>query len=149
MTRIKRGIAFVCAGAIAVFSAGCGEEDFPNEPRPPVPIELTGVIQEDEVTVSPDGRGRRKVGAGPILITISNQTDNAHTVILEGVGGARTRVQVGPIQPLDTATIQKTLRRGRYEVRAGSEVAQRREIEPAVLVVGAPRKPSNDELLLP
>ena len=44
-----------------------------------MPIELTGVIQHDKVTVSPN-----KVGAGPVLITISNQTTDAHTVTLEG-----------------------------------------------------------------
>lgn len=133
-------------GASAVLAAGCGEDDFENEPRPAVPIELTGVIQEDKVTISPSGAGRVKLGAGPFLITISNQTDDPHTVILEG---DQVREQTEEIQPLDTATVQKTLEPGSYEVRAGSEEAQRREIEPAVLEIGKQRKSSNDELLLP
>jgi hypothetical protein len=135
--------ALVAISAVAFLAAGCGEDDFANEPRPAVPVELTGVIQDDAVTVSPG-----KVGAGPILITISNQTDDAHTVILDGES---VREQVGPINPLDTATIQKTLPRGEYEVRAGSETAQRPDevIDPAVLSVGPDRKSSNDELLLP
>lgn len=121
--------------------SGCGGDDFENERRPPVPIELTGVIQERGVTVSPS-----KEGAGPFLITISNQTDDAHTVTLEG---SRIEERVGPIQPQDTATIQKTLPRGRYEVRAGAEQAVEREIPPAELVIGPDRDPSNDRLLLP
>jgi hypothetical protein len=128
-------------GAVALSATGCGEDDFENRPRPPVPVELTGVIQEDKVTVSPS-----RVGAGPILITISNQTEDAHTVILEG---ERIRERVGPVNPLDTATIQKTLKQGSYEVSAGSQRAVAREITPAELRIGRPRKSSSDELLLP
>jgi hypothetical protein len=128
-------------GVVALCAVGCGEEDFENRPRPPVPVELTGVIQDDRVTVSPS-----RVGAGPILITISNQTEDAHTVTLEG---ERIRERVGPVNPLDTATIQRTLRQGSYEVSAGSEQAVAREIAPAELTIGRPRKSSSDELLLP
>jgi hypothetical protein len=129
------------AGSVAVLVAGCGEDDFENKPRPAVPVELTGVIQEDKVTVSPS-----KVGAGPILITLSNQTQAAHTITLEG---ETIREEVGPVHPLDTATIQKTLKQGRYEVRAGSQKAVKREIKPATLTIGKPRKNSSGELLLP
>jgi hypothetical protein len=140
MTR-RCGIALLAGAGIVILAAGCGDDDFENTPRPPVPRELTAVIQEDKVTVSP-----RKEGAGPILITISNQTDDPHTVILDG---EEVREQTDEINPLDTATIQKTLKEGTYEVRAGSSEAQRREIAPAVLEIGAQRKSSSDELLLP
>jgi hypothetical protein len=125
----------------ALLASGCGGDDFENERRPSVPIELTGVIQERGVTVSPS-----KEGAGPFVITISNQTDDAHTVTLEGTS---VEERVGPIQPQDTATIQKTLKQGTYEVRAGSEQAVEREIPPAELDIGPDRDSSNDELLLP
>jgi hypothetical protein len=128
--------------ALAAVSAGCGEEDFENEPRPPVTMELTGVIQEDKVTVSPS----RNIGAGPFLITISNQTDSEHTITLEG--GSITE-RVGPVAPSDTAEIQRTLTPGSYEVRAGSSRAVRRRIAPATLDVGAERKSSSGDLLLP
>jgi len=121
--------------------AGCGEDDFENRPRPPVPIELTGVIQEDEVTVSPS-----KIGAGPIVITISNQTERSHTVTLEG-GSLRERV--GPVAPLATTTIERTLSPGSYEVKAGSRRAVPKEIEPAVLRIGKERASSSGDLLLP
>jgi hypothetical protein len=134
-------LAFLTAGVWAVIVSGCGEDDFENKPRPPVAIELTGVIQEDKVTVSPD-----RIGAGPVLITVSNQTKDAHTITLEG---ETVRERVGPINPLDTATIQKDLKPGSYEVRAGSQVALPVEIQPAELVIGRKRKDSNDRLLLP
>ena len=128
--------------AAAALAGGCGEDDFENEPRPPVPMELTGVIQDDKVTVSPS----KNIGAGPFVITISNQTDTAHTLTLEG--GSITE-EVGPVEPLDTATIQRTLDPGSYEVRAGTTKAVPRAIAPAVLDIGAKRKSSNSELLLP
>ena len=145
MTR-RCGISLLAGAAVAVIAGGCGEDDFPNNPRPAVPEELTGVIQPDKVTISPDGRHREKLEGGPFLITISNQTDDPHTVVLEG---EQLRVRTDEIQPLDTTTIQKTLPEGTYQVRAGSETAQRREIAPAVLVIRGERKSSNDELLLP
>jgi hypothetical protein len=125
----------------AALVAGCGEDDFKNEARAPVRIALTGVIQDDELTVSPS-----KIGAGPVEILIANQTEMPHTVTLEGESITE---QQGPVSPGDTLTIQKTLEPGSYEVRAGSEKAVRKEIRPAVLEIGKARKNSNNELLLP
>jgi hypothetical protein len=137
-----RGVAIFAAVAAGVLAAGCGEDDFENEPRPPVPLELSGVIQDDKLTVSPS----RGIGAGPFVITISNQTDSEHTVTLEGESIVE---EVGPVAPLDTATIQRTLTPGTYEVRAGSARAVRQGITPASLDVGEERENSNSELLLP
>jgi hypothetical protein len=120
---------------------GCGGKDFKNEARAPIRLELSGVIQDDAVTVSP-----AKIGAGPVAITISNQTDVEHSITLEG---ASTIDRAGPIQPNDTATIQKTLAPGSYEVKAGSEKAVKTEIRPAVLKIGKSRKNSNNDVLLP
>jgi hypothetical protein len=128
--------------AVAAVGAGCGDEDFENNPRPPVPMELTGVIQNDKVTVSPS----RNIGAGPFVITISNQTDADRTITLEGESVTE---ETGPIGPLETATIQRTLAPGSYEVRAGSKKALRRKIEPAMLSIGKERESSSGDLLLP
>jgi predicted component of type VI protein secretion system len=125
----------------AVLIAGCGGEDFKNEARAPIRVALTGVIQDDAVTVSPS-----KVGAGPVEITISNQTDAARSITLEGDSITERE---GPVAPGDTATIQKTLAPGSYEVKAGSTKAVVKEIRPAVLRIGKERKNSNNDLLLP
>jgi hypothetical protein len=141
--RIRAGaMPALCAGLLAL--AGCGDDDFENEPRPPVPKQLTGVITENKVTVSPD-----ELGAGPVVITVSNQTDASHTVTLESSDGGTIREQVGPINPLDTATLQRTLEQGTYTVSAGSEAAVPKEIQPATLTIGKERKSGSDELLLP
>jgi hypothetical protein len=139
-TRRTRAAALILSG-LALVAAGCGDDDFENEPRPPVTLQLTGVITPDRVTVSPN-----RVGAGPVIITVSNQTPDAHTLTLEGEG---LRERVGPINPEDTASIQKTLPQGQYTVKAGSNAAVDEEIRPATLVIGEARDSASDELLLP
>jgi len=119
----------------------CGQDEFANNPRPATAIELSGVIHEEKVTVSP-----RKLGAGPVTITVSNQTDDPHTITLVG---DRTKAEIGPINPLDTGTIQKTLEPGIYEIKAGSAEAVTREIRPAELEIGEQRKSSADQVELP
>jgi hypothetical protein len=142
-TGSMRGAAALLASAtltVSLLSCG-GKEDFTNEPRPAAAIELTGVIQDKRVTVSP-----HEVGAGPVTITLSNQTQEAHTVTLEGES---VRERVGPVNPLDTVTIQKTLDPGSYELRAGSARAVAEEIRPAELTIGKERKSSADQVGLP
>ena len=121
--------------------AACGDEDFENLPRPPAPVDLTGVIQDDKVTVSP-----AQVGAGQVTITVSNQTDAPKTITLEGES---IMARAGPVRPLGTGEITRTLTPGSYEVRAGSEKALPREIAPAKLRIGEERKSSSGDLLLP
>lgn len=134
--------ALILSAALAATAlAACGDDDFENEPRPPVPIELTGVITDERVTVSPN-----RVGAGPIVLTVSNQDERSHTVTLEGEG---IRERVGPINPEDTASIQKTLPMGRFSVKAGSAEARDERLKPATIVVGEQRESASDELLLP
>lgn len=133
--------ALILSAAAAVTAlAACGDDDFENRPRPPVPIELTGVITEERVTVSPN-----RIGAGPVVITISNQDEEAHTVALVGEGVSE---RVGPINPEGTASIQKTLPTGRFRVRANSGGSEG-SIRPATIVVGEERESASDELLLP
>lgn len=141
--RNRRAMLLAGGAALALGATGCGGDDFANTPRPPATVELTGVIKDSGVTISPT-----REGAGPIRITIANQTDRAHTVTLEGDDIIE---RVGPVQPQDTATIRKTLASGSYEVRAGSSRAVDIEdqIPPAVLRIGPERASSDETLLLP
>ena len=138
--RMRRTALGLALAVVAL--AGCGGgDDFANKPRPPVPLQLTGVITKQKVTISPS-----KVGAGPVVITVSNQTDESRTLTLDGQG---EQERVGPINPLDTAQLQKTLKPGRYTVKAGSEKATATEIAPATLVIGKERPSGSDRVLLP
>jgi hypothetical protein len=133
-------LPLLLAGALLV--AGCGSGDsFKNQPRPPTPVQLTGVVTDKGVTISP-----KRVGAGPVILIVSNQTTGAHMITLEGNGSTET---VGPVNPLDTASLQKTLQQGTYTVKAGSKQATTRQIPPGTLTVGPPRPNSSNQLLLP
>jgi ribosomal 50S subunit-recycling heat shock protein len=135
-------MATIGAAAAAILVAGCGSSDFQNKTRPPVRLQLSGVILKDKVTVSPT----RDLGAGPFAITISNQTDQRHTVKIEG--GSTTQPPQ-PVDPGDTVTITRTLDPGTYQVSAGSEQAVPKEIAPATLKIGAERTDSNSDLMQP
>jgi hypothetical protein len=80
------------------------------------------------------------------VLIVNNQTDQSHSVILEGPGG---REEVGPVNPQDSGRIQHDLQQGSYEVRAGSDEAVDQEIEPAKLTVGPKRPSSSGDVLLP
>ena len=138
-TRVRKPALLICA--VALGAPACGDDDFKNEPRAAVPIELGAVIKPKRVILSPSD-----LGAGPVRITISNQTERAHGVTLVGHS---VRERVGPVYPQDTASIQKTLEPGRYELRTDSDDAATRAITPAELTIGPRRPESNDRLLLP
>jgi hypothetical protein len=138
--RMRRVTVVSAMAAIALSGCG-GGTDFADKPRPPVPLQLTGVITNAKVTISP-----RNVGAGPVVITVSNQTGQSHTLTLDGQG---VQERVGPINPLDTAQLQRTLKPGRYHVTAGSDKATARTIAPATLVIGKERASASDKVLLP
>jgi hypothetical protein len=126
----------------AMTAAGCGGgSHFENKPRPPVPVQLTGVITDKGVTISPD-----RVGSGPIVLLISNETQQAHTITLDG---ENTQDTVGPINPLDTAKLQQTVEQGTYQVKAGSSKAVTKQLKPGNILVGPPRKDSSDQVQLP
>jgi hypothetical protein len=136
--------AFALLATTASFAAGCGGgPHFKNEQRPPAPIQLTGVITDQKVTISPN-----RVGEGPIILLISNQTQQPYRVriTLDGKVVAETSA---PINPLDTAKLQDTFTRGSYQVKTGSDKAVAKEITPGTLEIGPARKSSRNELLLP
>jgi hypothetical protein len=129
--RTRKAALVSAVAASALVAVGCGgEDDFENEPRPPVPLQLTGVITEESVTVSP-----RTVAPGPIVLIVSNQTDNEHIVTLEG---PEVDEKTGEIPPADTATLQATLRESKpgegYEVRANSTEGA---VDPEELIAAA------------
>ena len=126
-----RRTVLIAGVGVATILGACGPHAVDRSPpQAPVVVRITGVITAEQVRVSPS-----RTGGGPIVLILSNRDEDSHTVVLEGV---RTREQVGPINPQDTATLTAELTRGVYAVRAGSEhaVNPSEQIEPARLVVG-------------
>lgn len=130
---------------LAVLISGCGaaEADYKNEPRPPAPINVTASINPGRVSVSP-----KRFGAGPIVITVSNQTGRAQTVTFETnelageQGGLRKRSD--PIAPRDVTTLQVDVRTGTYQLGTRDKA-----VKPAAIEVGAKRRSAQNDLLEP
>jgi hypothetical protein len=166
--RTRKVALLSAAVTCAVVGSGCGgDDDFENDPRPPVPLQLTGVITDERVTVSP-----RTLAPGPIVLIVSNQTDEAHTVRLEGPD---VDERIGPVNPGDTGTLQASFAEvsgsESYSVRAnpagGGAVDPQDVIQAAAITIRAKpedvckqleeqkrsdpqcRGSSSDELLLP
>jgi hypothetical protein len=129
--RLAVGLAAIAA---AMLLAACGEDDFENNPRPPAPIQLSARIGAEAVVVSP-----RAVGAGLATITISNQTPDAASLVLEGPTDEASELVVGG----GTGALKVALEEGTYEVTDG-DGARLTELE-----VGPERESSQNELLLP
>jgi hypothetical protein len=128
-----------CAAAglvvVAVIVAGCGAEDHPNEPRPPVPVELSAKVDNRKVVVVPD-----RVGAGLATITISNQSADDVEVSLDGPNSASTdAIPAGSV-----GSLQLELETGEYSVDSNVPT-----IASTKMSVGAPRPSAQNELLLP
>jgi hypothetical protein len=79
--------------------------------QPAGPSQVTGVIAGDRVSVSPE-----RVGRGPVVLIVSNQTRATYAVSVEG---PRVDERTTPIRPQGTGTIQTFLERGAsYRVAA-------------------------------
>lgn len=123
------------------FLVGCGEDDdYANDPRPPVPIVLTASIAGDRVSVSPSS-----FGGGPVTLVVTNQTEETHQLTLRSDGGSAGLDQsTGPINPRETASLKADLAEGDYVITVADS-----DIEAASLDVGPKRPSAQNELLQP
>jgi hypothetical protein len=142
-----RMVGALSATVLAVVGAGsgCGSGGgYDNASRPPAPATISIVVASDRVAVSP-----ARIGAGPAVLLIANESDRSRDVTLSAPAGAsRSCVQAdassGPINPQSTARIQLPLAEGTCAVGvAGGGV------KPARLTVGRERSSAQQDLLQP
>jgi hypothetical protein len=130
---------------IAVLAlSGCGgSEQRENRLRPPAPVTLTGAIHKTGLQISP-----ASVGAGTIVLIVSNQSGVRQTVTFETeeLGGSKPGLKQStqPIGPRATTTLKADVREGTYAISTKSG-----DVSPATVKVGGPRKSAQDELLQP
>jgi len=128
-----------CAVALSVLAAaavaGCGAEDFPNEPRPASPVELSARIDDRKVVLAPD-----ETGAGLAVITISNQSsDDVELNFLGPSDESTNEIVAGGI-----GTLRLDLEQGDYDVEASVS-----SISSGRLTVGPDRPSAQNDVLLP
>lgn len=97
----------------ALVGAGCGsQQDYANDPRPPVTTLVSAYVSDSRVAVSPT-----MLGAGPIELIVTNQSARSRELIIEGPDGVespctRQRTATGPINPQGTAEIKVIVQKG-------------------------------------
>lgn len=135
-SRRGRLVALAVPAALAgVLLAGCGAEDFPNNPRVAAPIEVSARVDSDRVQVSPD-----KFGAGLVNFTVANLSGSPVRFNVTGP----TEGSTVEIQPGAPDYLKMNLKEGTYEV-----TASKAKIRPATIRVGPDRPSSQNELLEP
>ena len=134
----------VILATVTVVAAGCGESDRrTNLPRPAPLVNMTAAVQDGVIRVSP-----RTVGAGQIVLIVSNQSDRPQRVTFatDELGGTRGgRTASTPIIPARaTGRLTIDAREGQYAVSVRDK-----SIRAARVFVGPPRPSGQDKVLLP
>lgn len=134
------------ATALVIAVAGCGGSGggYANAARPPDPISVSIYLTDSRIAVSPS-----RVGGGPVVLLIANESTRSRNVTLTAPAGeARSCVaadtSTGPINPQDTARVKLALVQGTCAV--GDDAGA---LAPAQLVVGPERASAQQELLQP
>lgn len=140
MWRRRRTGLLAAAGIALLGAAGCGSDDFPNDPRPAAPIELTAKIDDRKVVVSPVEINGEPIGAGLATITIANLSDEEVALTFDGPSDRST----SPILAGGVTDFKLDLEEGDYTVAADSS-----ELAEAEFSVGPPRESAQNDLLLP
>jgi hypothetical protein len=133
--RRARGLVAVAVAAAAVALGACGREDFENEPRPPLPFDVSVEVNDKEVILSP-----KEFGAGIATFTIANLSDEPAVLAIDGpTVDESDEIPAGATDVLKTEVVT-----GDYEA-----VAEGTNAKPFVFEVTAKRESAQDELLLP
>jgi hypothetical protein len=131
---------------IALVGTGCGsgDADYANADRPPAPVSISIMLNDGRVAISPE-----RVGAGPVLLLIANESGRSRDVTLtaaEGTDGSCVEHEAssGPINPQGTARMSLPLVEGTCEIGVADGT-----LEPARLIVGPERESAQQDLLQP
>jgi hypothetical protein len=138
----RPSIVLLSTGVLAACGlTGCGRVDQsekPNGSRPPATLQLSAAITNRAVNLSP-----AEVGAGPVRIVITNQSDKSVKATLAPTAAGGSRTTRDAIPPGGVAAIQGTVTPGSWRIQVGQG------IDSARLKVGRERDSSDGELLLP
>ena len=134
--RRGRALFLPAATLVAVLAiAGCGRNDFKNDPGQPIPAEVSVKIATDGVVVSP-----KEFGAGLVNFTVANLTNQTGSLVIRGPVNAESDA----MGPSDTQTIKVQVKSGSYEASSNGI-----GVRPFRFTVGPERPTGQNQLLLP
>ncbi len=125
----------VAALVVVLAGAGCGRNDFNNDPRPPVPAEVSVKLAPTGVIVSP-----KQFGAGLVNFTVANLGNETASLSIHGPVTADSP----EIAPGDADTVKVQMKTGSYEASANGTA-----VRPFSFTVGPERPSGQNDLLLP
>jgi hypothetical protein len=119
----------------ALVVVGCGRNDFNNDPRPPIPAEVSVKIASDGVGVSP-----KEIGAGLVNFTVANLTKQSGSLLIHGP----VNTDSDQIAPGGAQTVKVEMKPGSYEASVNGIA-----VRPFNFTVGPERPSGQNDLLLP
>jgi len=131
----RRALLAASAVLVALIVTGCGRNDFKNDPRPPVPAEVSVKIANDGVGVSP-----KEFGAGLVNFTIANLTNSTGTLAIQGPVDANSN----EVPPGAAETLKVEMKTGSYQASVDGIA-----LRPFSFTVGPERPSGKNDLLLP
>jgi hypothetical protein len=146
--RTRMGLVTI---AIALGVSACGSAGSPaaSRPAPPSPIVVSAYVSAGQVRVSP-----ARFGAGPVLLTVTNQ--GARAVSLRVARGSHVIARTAPINPQGVTQLKVDLARGDYSLAAtaaGRRTDAQKTLPLRVIAarirVGRQRPSSGGDLLQP
>jgi hypothetical protein len=148
-------IAVIGATVTAVGVTGCGSAGSAaaSRPDPPAPITLSAFVGRGTVRVSPV-----RLGAGPVLLTVADQSPRAIALVITRAGSGRAIARTAPINPEGATQVKLDLGSGEYTVAAlmhsgrhgsASAGSDRSAALTTMLHVGPERTSSGDQVLEP
>lgn len=138
--RLRTVAAGIAGGSVLLGATGCGgTQTLAQESRPPVVLNVSADITDRGVQISPE-----KIGAGPVHLVVTNQSDSSRELTLESQSSnaGEKGSSSGPINPQGTAEVNVNLEEGDYRVAASGTRA-------ATLTVEASRPSGQNEVLEP
>jgi hypothetical protein len=146
--RIRIALGSVIVG-LAVSACGSAGSPAASRPAPPQPIVVSAYVNAVQVRVSPS-----HLGAGPVLLTVTNQS--RHAVALVVVHSSRVLARTAPINPQGVTQLKVDLAQGDYALsadaagrRTDAQRTLRWRIAEARLRVGRTRASGGANLLQP
>jgi hypothetical protein len=146
----KTMIAVLGTTALSLAACGSSGGTFADKPGPPPPVSLAVYVNDSKISISPTS-----VGAGPVIFTVTNQGNKAHSLAILSAGGSSPIASTAPINPQGTTQISVDFKPGNYSIAGGAgrgtdaQLASAPPLVPASLHIGKPRSNKPGELITP